>query len=291
MGDRAEHTHAEAGHSEHGRAEAAPDGGPNSRTPRRARRETVFRWLARLLVVLLIMIALVIYLFFSAPRWYRPPPAGDVAAGYLAERAENRLVEEAHLIRESGENWSLRIREEQVNAWLSLRLRAWMENHLDLMWPEELGIPQIRFEPDHVLVAARVTTAWGQPVVSARLRPRVQDGQLRLTLVHTGLGRMRRPGEPREQLPALLERLQADLAEDSDAAWLLEVLLGDRAIVPAMNLADGRRVEVDRLRLRRGTLDLRAVTVAARDVDREMQEPSPSGESPGGNAAVPGRPE
>src|SRR6185503_12670556 len=111
----------------------------------------------RLLIVLFLLAViagLVLWrLTWTAPRWWAPPNPRNAQVAALADHVELRLIEEAQRIRPVEEPWTIRIRQEQVNAWLSAKLPQWIE-HLrrdeQLEWPQQLGTPQVKFDRDGI---------------------------------------------------------------------------------------------------------------------------------------------
>src|SRR6185503_15351844 len=56
--------------------------------------------------------------------------------------------------------WSIRMTEEEANAWLAARLPAWVANQSDeFTWPRDLSPPQVRLENGRATV--RVTLGQG----------------------------------------------------------------------------------------------------------------------------------
>jgi hypothetical protein len=105
-------------------------------------------------------------------------------------------------------------------------------------------------------------------VITARVRPAVEDGQLLLNLDRVGMGRLVMPGEPMERLVGLLGDAGSGTALHEPAVQeVLDLLSGKRPIDAALELADGRRVELLEIDLEGDALDLRLRTVSARSAD------------------------
>src|SRR5262245_47158200 len=70
--------------------------------------------------------------------WYAPPDSHDPQVAVLADKVENRMLEEVQKVRTESEPWTLRVRESQVNAWLSARLPQWIAHEQHSKWPDQL---------------------------------------------------------------------------------------------------------------------------------------------------------
>ena len=75
----------------------------------------------------------------SAPGWYAPVDPYDPDVSTLAETVEYRVAEELTKVRADEEPWALRVRDEQVNAWLASRLPEWVAHDGGRGWPDEVG--------------------------------------------------------------------------------------------------------------------------------------------------------
>lgn len=215
-----------------------------------------------LLVAIPLIIAFVIWrLSWMPPSWYRPAPASDAAAGRLGDLVEQRLIEEAHAIRAAAEPWGLRIREEQINAWLATRLPKWIAHEKNLDWPDTLGTPQVRLRPTGIEFAIPIgaSASTGGRVAVVMFEPAMTDTMLSVKATGFALGRIGLWGSP-------LDRAR-DLAADSALAEMqvfettVADLLGATATVePVFQLADGRRVRLIDVQCGSGTLDLTFIT-------------------------------
>ena len=197
-------------------------------------------------------------LSFMTPGWYAPPASDDEPAAALAQNAEFRLVEELQKIRESGEPWKLRIPDQAVNAWLALRLEAWLAHDDRPSWPEFMTAPQVHSTPAGVYIAVGIN----QNVVGLRIQPTIEDGRILLQVQGGLLGRLPLPSPPSN----LLMALQESAAEGDEAAGIAVAYLLDGEGVPArLELVDGRRVEFEEVVLEDGAMILTARTVSMPD--------------------------
>lgn len=218
------------------------------------------------LAMILLLIALATFLALltrSAPAWYRPPEPTDQQALALADQVEFRLLEEFQKVRPEPEPWKLRVREEHINAWLATKLRDWIESRPDLHWPENIDLPQVRFEPDGISLAVSIDAMGPAKIVVTRIRPRFEDGELFATVEQFSLGRLNIPGEPVQRIADLVDRHAADFAgQEPVAQLLLRMLRGEERIDPVLELADSRRVRLTDIQLDTGSLVLTAQTLS-----------------------------
>ena len=221
--------------------------------------------LAVLSIVALVLAAVIWRLSWAAPSWYRPPPPSDPAAATLAESVENRIIEESHKVRPAEDAWTLRVRSEQVNAWVGSRLPRWLIHEQDVIWPEQLGTPQIRLTDDGVDLAIQFMTDGRPRVVVVRVVPEIIDQRLFMMFDRLSLGRVAMPGYTLEDLVRVASAYGADeVMQQPEAAWLLKLLAGRDSLDPVATLADDRRVRLMEIRLGDGYLDLTMQTLPPR---------------------------
>lgn len=230
--------------------------------PQPPRPRPVRRFLLAVLVVVLVGIAWTWRQARVAPAWYAPPDPADGAVQEFAEKAEYRIVEELHTIREEDEPWDLIVPEAHLNAWFAARLPEWIEHERDVQWPEALGTPQLHMTDGAVDLALPVRVGSANRVITARVRPRVEAGRIALDVQDVGLGRMTIPGEPAAAVADLLERYASGTAlDDEQARWLLALVRGEERLEGRIELSDGRVVEVLGVAVQEGVMRLRSRTV------------------------------
>lgn len=223
----------------------------------------VKRLLAVLCVFVLVGIVALWGMTRVPPHWYEPPNPTDAKVIELADRVEFRLLEEFQKIRPDPEPWKLRVREKQLNAWLATKLQDWIAHKEDLIWPEDLDMPQIRFEPDGISLAVAVESLGPSRIIVTRMMPRFEGGELLVTVNRFSLGRLNIPGKPVERIAGLIDKYASSAEMDDPVAFLfLRMLRGDEHIDPVLDLADSRCVRLTNLELEHGSVILTAKTLA-----------------------------
>jgi hypothetical protein len=195
-------------------------------------------------------------LTWMAPRWWAPPDPRNEQIVALAERVEQRVLEVAHEVRPADEQWIVRIREYQVNAWLSARLPEWARRQ-DLDWPARLGMPQARFDDTGISVAIEVHGPRRSRFIVARLIPELVDEQLLVRLDRVTLGRLPLPGEPLQAISEVL----GDVGALAAGGPLLDALAAGTPIDPVWELGDGRHVRLLDVHYAAGHLELTCRTL------------------------------
>ncbi len=227
-----------------------------SQDPRRRSRHRVLLLGALFLIAIT---TLLLVLPSMTPGWFQLADPDDETAADHGQQVEFRLAEEFQLIRPESETWRLRIRDEDLNAWLSTRLLPWLSHEQNFTWPEGVSRPQIRFTSTGVQVAARVEDLLGgDRVVTLGFQPEIIDDQLVLHPGGASIGRLPVPFA-RAAIEALLkeslsvgeEALAGLAARDADTASL-------EAVIP---LVDSRQVRLNSLKFESGAVVLDAITV------------------------------
>jgi len=221
------------------------------------------RFILLALVAAIVVTVLVLWrLSWIAPAWYAPPDPKNQRIIALADTVEYRLVEEAQKIRApESDHWTLRVEDSQINAWLSARLPKWVAHEEGLVWPAQLGTPQIRIQPEGISMALPIMQSGAARTVVARIRPEMFRGALQLQVDRVALGRVSLPGEP---LTNLLERLTAaapQLIDDPRTKSALDLLSQSRNIDPILKLEDGRHIRLIGFTLGDGRIDLSVQTL------------------------------
>lgn len=185
----------------------------------------------------------------SEPGWWPglDPVSSEVIAE--AEKLERAFANQVSMMREptddadGSSDWRVRIGSDSANAWLAVRLRAWIESE-GVVWPEDVRQVRAGFDGDRVALGIR-TERGG--VVWAEFTPEVRrDGSVWLRAHGARVGRLRVPWG------WALDGLERELAVYApEAAGTLRAVLAGREplmIEPVVRLPDGRRVRIVELR-------------------------------------------
>lgn len=245
---------------------------PMTRSSRRAR--SWRRVATRVVIVALAFVCIAVFVLYRLsrmpPGWY-DPPADTQQTRDFADRVEYRLVEEAQKIRPPDEQWTVRIRDEQINAWLAARLPQWVAREQDAQWPEFLGTPQVRLTESGIDVAVDIRSIGSEGDVSSRrfvvvrIVPAVNEDGLTLRADRIGAGRLLLPGEPAAHISAVIDRLPSErVFGEQVVAFLKELTTDGHQLSSAIDLADDRHVQIVDLRLGEGLID---VTLQTRSGD------------------------
>lgn len=237
---------------------------PDSPAPRPALRRAR-RWLigVGIALVLLASGALVVSLGMArmAPDWWRTIRPADPETVEAAEAIENDLANVIYAARADGKDvWGVALRAPDANAWLNTRFEQWLANaDAEFDWPDEVRDLQVEFDEGLVHVGVRVVQGERSQVLSASLRPSVDEqGRLWVSVDSMHVGRLPIPSgwvvhRAAEFWP---EVLPARLLEDPATGQILEALAGRAPLEPepTVNLGDGRRVRLLDLRPEQGRL-------------------------------------
>jgi hypothetical protein len=198
----------------------------------------------------------------TPPSWYRPPDVQDAAVADLAEQVEYRLVEQTQKVRPRAEQWSLRVRENQINSWLAVRLPKWIAHQGDADWASRVGTPQVRLEPGVISVAVPLLEGALSRTVVVSAELQLTDGTLHARLSRVALGGMSLPGERLANLLRIASPLIPRTINAREITSALQQLDGTNPIDPVFRLSDGRRVRMLQLRIDDGLLEFTAETLA-----------------------------
>ncbi|MFM1830473.1 MAG: hypothetical protein RLZZ558_813 [Planctomycetota bacterium] len=180
------------------------------------------------LLLLIPLAAVVAWLAVAAPAWWRPVPASDAAAMERGAALEQGLAAAFTRVRPDAPDWSIRIRESDINDWLGTRLPAWLASRQ----APDPGPVQCLIQDGRVLLGVQR----GAAVVWVSGTPVARDGGIIITKGGGGIGR----------LPVPLIQPQAALSE----------LVTSRPI----SLVDGRQIRILDLELLPGEARLRLRT-------------------------------
>ncbi|MEM8757711.1 MAG: hypothetical protein AAGF47_08005 [Planctomycetota bacterium] len=216
----------------------------------------------------------------STPRWWGPIDFGDPSLAVLAQNVENGAI--THITADhqgatsASVEWPVKLSDDGANAWLNLRLRAWLpkltagefepvydaatgeylgEVPIDgVEWPEGVREIRLAFRDGRFRIGALVEADGRDRVFSATLAPEVRaDGSLWMRATRVGIGRLSLPawmvlgddgGWLRGSMPA-------DLLATVEAEAVFEKLAGQAPLFEdaVIKLGDGRRVRLLTLRV------------------------------------------
>jgi len=190
------------------------------------------------------------------PAWYRPADATRPEVARLGRRTEQFVLEEVHRRPAGDRNWSIRLTNEQMNAWLAANLPAWFANQTGEPWPEHIGVPVVNASETGVTIGTRLPVAFGERVLAVRATVAVDDATVRLDTDRVSLGDLALPGPAADRAISLVARAFAGQFDQAEVARATDILFGRQEVDSAFSLADGRVV-----RLRALTLEADAVVL------------------------------
>jgi len=219
-----------------------------------------------LAILLLILLAIgvaawrAVSLAQRTPAWWAQSDPGNTDDAHRRARLlEQGLTTALHERRAPDDPWSVRMRDEDVNAWLAHRLGPWLENRA-------LGVPDA-FEPPCIRVAdGRVTVGIPSPdprvegIFSIEFTPATSaDGRLIAEDRAFAMGELPLPN------PGALGSLSDELrraARGTPIEPFMGALLDTGAALPSeITLSDQRRVRLRGVKLdKNGLIDLTLVT-------------------------------
>ena len=222
----------------------------------------------------------------AEPVWYQPPVINE-QRDELAGVIEYRIMEEAHAVREVTDEWTVRIYEDQVNAWLANRLLPWIEHEPTLYWPEGLAPPQVHLSSKGIDVGIEIILEDSHQVVVARLSPRVNEsgGGIAIDLERIGAGRLLLPGDQAQRVREVVSDLREDESITAEIEqYITQLAEGGEALASEIELADDRTLRLQNIVCDEGYIDLTFRTLPAGWVEEEEIESLLGAESEAGVA-------
>lgn len=192
----------------------------------------------------------------SQPRWWVETGIAPNDAPRLAAEVERGVGNALHRRRAVGEPWTVAITQDEANAWIVDRLPRWLANQ-GVRHAEKLPEVRVAFVEDAILVGFKPR---GQErTATLTVSPRTEDGALWTPATGLKVGRMPLPA-------ALLRERGLDYVpepyrSDDGAILAASTLAGEVPAPSTVDLADGRTVRVEGIRVEEGRLLLTCVTV------------------------------
>jgi hypothetical protein len=209
------------------------------------------RRLVLAIAVLGVAILVPLVLVSIPPSGWSPVPADPAAAEARGEALERFLSAEFSKVRTDDAPWAIRLREDDVNAWIATRLPKWEANAGNPPPPAA----EVRFRAGGVSLRIALAGFGVDPVLEAGLAPAVIDGPggtaLTLRLKSVSLGRLPLPRLGASLISASLRAAGLSAATPSAVSTVTE----DRHSVH-YGLSDGRTVRLDAIAVEDGALVL-----------------------------------
>ena len=131
-----------------------------------------------MLLVALLCVFVVVQLagLNNTPEWW----VNETPDNESAVRLENAITTQLTAIRKPGEErWSVALSEDEINAWLSHRLRPTIETHRgDDAWPDGLGALRVEINDDQLFVGAMIEHSAGRSFAWSDCALSIEDGEL-----------------------------------------------------------------------------------------------------------------
>jgi hypothetical protein len=193
------------------------------------------------IVAILVLIPLSLFLLVAIPpSGWSPVPADPAAAEVRGEALERFLSAEFSRVRPDDAPWAIRLREDDVNAWIATRLPKWEANAGNPPPPAA----EVRFRAGEVRLRIALAGFGVDPVLEAGVAPAVVDGPggaaLALRLRSLSLGRLPLPRVGASLISASLRAAGLRAATPSAVSTVTEY-----RFTVDYGLSDGRTVRLD----------------------------------------------
>lgn len=204
----------------------------------------------RVRLVILAMLAPLAVLFTLVsipPRGWSPVPADPAAAEARGEALERFLSAEFSKVRPDDAPWAIRLREDDVNAWIATRRPKWEANAGNPPPPAA----EVRFRAGEVGLRIALAGFGVDPVLEAGLVPAVVDRPggtaLTLRLRSVSLGRLPLPRFGASLISTSLRAVGLRAATPSAVSAVT-----DDGFTVDYGLSDGRTVRLDAIAVEEG---------------------------------------
>lgn len=191
--------------------------------------------------------------------WANAAIANTEDARTRAGQLEQGVSAALHDSRDDGEPWSVRVRDADINAWLTHRLEPWLANR-SMETPEDFEPPRLRVENGRVAVGLPSPDPRFEGILTVEFTPAMSpDGRLVAEDRSFAIGRLPLPD------PGALGGVSAELrraARGTPAEPFIGALLDAGTALPSeITLSDRRVVSLRDVTLKEGgQVDLTLVT-------------------------------
>ena len=223
-----------------------------------ARRPIIRAILIIMCVLALVVVAVglwVVRLARAVPEFYHPVAASNESTA-AAESVEHVLAREISRVRPAAagssrnnyesERWEVSLTEDDLNAWLSLRLPEWLSSRGTSL-PAGFTDPVLECVDGGLILAATWDSPIGKVVISQPIR--IVDGH-ELAMDAPAVGELPAPAVFQEAIAAVLQHVKSGLT-----------MQAGRVKLERIGLEDGREVRVEAIRADAGGVVLVCRTV------------------------------
>jgi len=242
------------------------------------RRGALRRWIIAIGLVACAFVAVVVLcvmaLVEESPTWWRALRADDPATMETARRLENGVVSELHFARPGdpdldehdpiwrSDDWTVSLRAPEASAWLTSRLPRWLTSYDErVVWPEDASQLQVAFVEDRIHIGIRVDVDGAPRVLSATLRPELDDhGAVWMRAGTVRVGRLGLPASwvLRDSRGVIDAYVPEEFRSLQQTEGMFSAFRGEHPLVidPVLKLEDGRKVRLLALAAREGRLEI-----------------------------------
>lgn len=216
------------------------------------------------MIGIIFLIAAIGYgLTLRAPSWFQSKDRSQPEMRLVAQKLENRLITEAYRFRggptpgpagsrRTGDDWRIRVTEDEATAWLSVKLAEWLANRdPPLRMPRELSELQAHFGSGRAAIAG----LFDERVYTASAAIRTNESGLWVSGARAGVGSL--------TLPVSWGGTGLVGVDDSRTGGLIwRVFSGQEPLLPGgtFRLEDGRRIRVIAVRVLTGAIEVECRT-------------------------------
>jgi hypothetical protein len=242
------------------------------------RRGALRRWIIAVGLVscagVAVAVLCVMALVQESPTWWRALCADDPVIMETARRLENGVFSELHYVRPSdpdldehdptwrSDDWTVSLRAPEASAWLTSRLPRWLTSYDEqVVWPADASQLQVAFVEDRIHVGIKVDVDGAPRVLSATLRPELDDsGAIWMRAGTVRIGRLGLPASwvLRDSKGVIAAYVPTEFQSLEETEGMFSAFRGEHPLVidPVLKLEDGRKVRLLALAAREGRLEI-----------------------------------